>query len=113
MPPSSITHGTRFAPHAAATLFPVATPPVKTSFWMPPSIKAWPVSPSPWTTPKRSSGRPVASKISFAFTIVSGVTSLGFTIAALPVMSAANTSAIGMTNGKFHGEMMPTTPRGT
>ena len=54
-----------------------------------------------------------ASKISFAFCSMSGVTSLGLMTTALPATSAMTTSPIGMTNGKFHGEMTPTTPRGT
>lgn len=40
------------------------------------------------------------------------MTSLGFTTTALPVRSAAKTLPMGMTKGKFHGEMTPMTPRG-
>src|SRR5439155_1713721 len=66
-PPSSITHGTRIWPQSAAKRRPVSTPPMKTSFWMPLSISAAPTSPRPWTTPKRSSGRPGVCDLVGAF----------------------------------------------
>ena len=43
---------------------------------------------------------------------MSGVTSDGLSTTPLPAMSAMTTSPVAMPNGKFHGEMMPTTPRG-
>ncbi len=44
---------------------------------------------------------------------MSGVTSDGLCTTALPAKSAITISPQAMPNGKFHGEITPTTPRGT
>jgi hypothetical protein len=64
------------------------------------------------TTWNRSRGRPQASHSSLARSVTSGVISDGFTTTALPAMSAMTASPVGIENGKFHGAMTPTTPRG-
>ena len=43
---------------------------------------------------------------------VSGVNSLGFSTTAFPAISAITTSSSGVAQGKFQGEMIPTTPSG-
>jgi hypothetical protein len=48
-----------------------------------------------------------------ALSATSGVISDGFSTTPLPVISAIATSPIGIENGKFHGAITPTTPRGT
>ena len=65
------------------------------------------------TTWKRFLGIPVRSKIALAASAMSGVTSEGLSTTALPARSAMIVSPRGIEKGKFQGEMMPTTPRGT
>ncbi|MCY1238974.1 hypothetical protein D9M72_517400 [compost metagenome] len=91
LPPSSIVTSLSVELDALAiTLRPVAVPPVKEIFSMPGcSVSADPTPvPSPGSTLNRPSGRPASVKISASFSAVSGVTSLGLKIIALPAASA-------------------------
>jgi hypothetical protein len=60
----------------------------------------------------RSGGRPDASKSSLARSAMRGVISEGLRTTALPASHAITASPSGIVSGTFHGETMPTTPRG-
>ena len=57
-------------------------------------------------------GTPASSNTSVSFTAHSGVLDAGLKMMALPQISAGAIFQAGMAMGKFHGVMMPTTPRG-
>ena len=57
-------------------------------------------------------GTPASSKTSVNFTAHSGVPDAGLKMMALPQIIAGAIFHAGMAMGKFHGVMMPTTPRG-
>ncbi len=71
------------------------------------------MSPSPVATRKTSSGIPASSAICRMSTADMGDSSDGLSTTAFPVTSAAMTARMGLTTGKFHGEMIPTTPYGS
>ena len=112
LPPSSREHGMSFSAHACATLRPVATLPVKTTRSTSASHSAAPASPPPCTRPTTPSGtRPFSSSTTRSPDF--GVTSLGLKTTALPASSAGTIVRSGSANGKFHGMMTATTPRGS
>ncbi len=76
------------------------------------STSAVPVEPSPVATWKTCSGRPHSRSPSAISSEVSGVTSLGLRITALPAASAGMQSPKEFVSGKFHGPITPTSPTG-
>ncbi len=112
LPPSSSTTGVRCLAAASATRLPVFTLPVNMILLTPASTSAAPVDPSPVTTSSSPSGNSACLKMSAIFNAVNGVNSLGLTTVALPAISAITTSSSGVAQGKFHGEIIPTTPSG-
>lgn len=54
-------------------------------------------------------GAPISAQPRANSHALSGVTSDGFTKTAAPAISAANASKHGLSKGRFHGVMMPTT----
>ena len=87
MPPSSSATGVSVSAALAMTFLPVAVEPVNItmSTW---STSAAPVSPRPVATWKTCSGSPHSRSPSASRSDVSGVTSDGLRITALPAMSA-------------------------
>src|SRR5207237_7288942 len=110
LPPSSTTTGTSRSAAATPTRLPVATLPVNIILSTPASTRAAPVAPSPATTLNSPSGRPARANTSPIFKPTSGVNSLGFNTTPLPAINAITTSPVGIAQGHFDGEMMPTTP---
>ena len=68
--------------------------------------------PSPQTTWNRPFGRPACSSSSMPYSGESAVLLSGFTTTPLPAIRAGMASEMPVANGKFHGAMMPMTPRG-
>ncbi len=112
-PPSSSVTGISRRAAASATVRPTATEPVKLILSTSPRTSAAPVSPSPVATRKTSSGIPASIASCRMSTADSGDSSDGFSTTVFPVTSAAMTTRMGFTIGKFHGEMTPTTPYGS
>ena len=75
------------------------------------STTAAPVAPRPVTHAK-TGGAPICSQPRASSRADSGVTSEGLTRTAAPASSAATASTPGMSNGKFHGVITPTTGYG-
>ena len=111
LPPSSKVTGINLSTARCITFLPVSTLPVKEiiSAW---SISASPVLSKPVTTWIRFGGNPAFSASSTPNKAESGVRSDGFMTTALPAIIAGIASPIVRTKGKFHGLMIPTTPRG-
>src|SRR5439155_21579643 len=98
-----------------ATALPTAGDPVNTSRPVPreqTSVSPT-ASPDPWTTLTRPVGAPARRKISSTHAPDKGVSSAGLTTAALPAATAVAAWVNGIENGKFHGETIATTPRGS
>jgi hypothetical protein len=112
LPPSSSSTGIGRSAAAAITLRPVATEPVKNSMSTFAFVSAAPVLPSPCTISTTPAGSPSRWKKSAMTSPDSGVTSDGFKTTVLPPISAEITGNTDSWNGKFHGAMMPMTPRG-
>ena len=115
LPPSS--KDTSFTP--SATVFMMAAPvrdsPVKVTASMP----GWRVSaspaepgPKPCTTLNTPAGTPASSKASAISVADEGVSSDGLQTMALPQISAGAAFQVSDRMGKFHGEMLATTPSG-
>jgi hypothetical protein len=98
LPPSSSTEPFRRRAHAAATLRPVGTEPVKNTLPTLDSASAAPV-PGPWTTRTSPSGKPARAKTWAIRSPISGVCEAGFSTTPLPAISASPTSPIGMLQG--------------
>jgi hypothetical protein len=74
---------------SAITAMPVPTSPVSETLAMSGcQVSSRPVSAKPWTTLKMPSGSPASVKISASLTALSGVSSAGLKIMALPQASA-------------------------
>ena len=112
LPPSSRIAGLSWAAARAATALPVAVEPVKRTRSQA-SITRSPEAPPPAITVRRPSGRsPVEATAVSSHSAVLVVHSEGLSRTALPASIAAKASAKGMRNGRFHGQISPTTPRG-
>ena len=81
------------------TFLPVATLPVKTIMFTPERIISAPTSPFPCTTPNSPRASPASSRSARVFSMMMGVYSLGLTITALPAISAATASPVGIEKG--------------
>ncbi len=113
LPPISSCTRTCRAPHAAATLAPVASEPVNEMARMPGcSTTAAPASPAPCTRLRTPPGRPASCRASARRTAQSGASSDGLRTTALPAIMAGQAFQAGMATGKFQGVIAPTTPRG-
>ncbi len=111
LPPSSSATGVRVSAARPITFLPVSTEPVNITKSTP-SISAAPVSPRPVAIWKTPSGIPHSVSISASSSEVSGVTSDGFRITALPAASAGMQSPKELFSGKFQGPITPITPSG-
>ena len=88
--------------------------PVKISFATPGALtSAPPVSPAPCATRTSPSGAPASTNTRATHSPESGVSSDGFSTTAFPAATAIAVCVSGMLNGKFHGEMIPSTPSGS
>ncbi|MNL60050.1 hypothetical protein D3C87_1838260 [compost metagenome] len=115
MPPSS--NETGFTPAAATRMMapPVADSPVKVMASMSGlAVSHSPVeaAPRPWTRLNTPGGTPAASITSASRVAVEGVSSLGLTTTTLPQARAGATFHVISSSGRFHGEMIATTPSG-
>ncbi len=111
LPPSSRLTGVSVSAALAMTFLPVAVEPVN-MMKSASSTRAAPAAPPPVATPKMPSGAPAALIISAISIEVSGVTSDGFRITALPAASAGMQSPKELVSGKFQGPITPTRPTG-
>ncbi|MNN82920.1 hypothetical protein D3C81_1999120 [compost metagenome] len=68
--------------------------------------------PKPCTRLNTPSGSPTDCITSASRVAVPGVSSDGLATTALPHASAGATFQLNRSRGRFHGEMMPTTPKG-
>ena len=85
---------------------------MKTIFPTPGALtSAAPTSPAPCTV--RTSGAPASANTRATHSPDSGVSSDGFSTTAFPAAIALAACDMGMENGKFHGETIPTTPSGS
>ena len=75
------------------------------------STTAAPVAPIP-VTHRNTGGAPISAQPRASSHADSGVTSEGLTTTAAPASSAGAASTAGMSNGKFHGVITPTTGYG-
>ncbi len=112
LPPSSRLTGVRLSAAFAITFLPVAVEPVNITKSAS-STSAAPAGPRPVATLKTPSGSPAAASISAITSEVSGVTSDGFRITALPAASAGMQSPKLFVSGKFQGPITPTSPTGS
>ena len=112
LPPSSNCAGMKRRAAASATLRPVGTLPVKHT-WSTTSMSAAPVLPSPSTTPTTAATVGTSASAARKGPTKRGVTSLGLMSVAHPASKAGMASMNDSRNGKFHGEMTPTSAYGT
>ncbi|TPW12118.1 MAG: cell wall surface anchor family protein [Acidimicrobiaceae bacterium] len=115
-PPSSVITGTRLvAADAVSTCRPVASEPVRFTKSMPScATSAVPTtSPRPATTFKTPAGRPASIANSASNIALAEEVSLGLSTTQFPMANTGTTLVNATKNGKFHGEMTATTPRGT
>ena len=110
LPPSSTPQGINRSPARAAIARPVLVEPVNCTMSTE-STTAAPVAPRP-VTHANTGGAPICSQPRANSRADSGVTSEGLTTTAAPASSAATASIPGMSNGKFHGVITPTTGYG-
>ena len=92
----------------ATSVEPVNTTPSK-ACW----TNAAPKSPAPNTSCRVSFGIPAWCKSFTAAYAINEVCSAGFAITALPAAKEAAIWPVKMANGKFHGEIQSTFPRGS
>ena len=77
--------------------------------FIPLSISAAPVVPSPSTTPRTAASAGTSARAARSGPTKRGVTSLGLISTAHPASKAGMASISDRRNGKFQGEMTPTT----
>ena len=111
LPPSSSVTGTRLALAAFITALPTGVLPVKTRWSKGSAENAAPMSGPPVTTATCSSGK-ISPSILARSALVAGVNSDGLIMARLPAAIAVASGISDSPTGKFHGDMMPTTPSG-
>ena len=68
--------------------------------------------PSPWTMLSTPVGKPMPAASSPSSVAVCGVTSDGLATTVLPAASAGAIFQVNRYSGRFHGEIVPTTPSG-
>src|ERR687898_948684 len=98
-----------------ATFCPVSMEPIKPIAWVPglAATSSPTTEPGPVIMLKRPGGSPASTMHSASFTAQTDVEEAGAQTTALPQASAGAISSAGMVYGQFHGEITPTTPRGT
>ena len=69
-------------------------------------------TPPPWTTLSTPAGRPASCASSASMAAVAGVTSDGLATTVLPAARAGAIFQVNRYRGRFHGEIVPTTPSG-
>ena len=113
-PSSSVTRFTSRAARAAISR-PTAVEPVKATLAMPgcSTIRRPTSSPVPTSTVSRLSGAPAASTMRCNSSAVSGVSSDGLWMTALPAAKDGAIFQLAIVSGKFHGVITPTTPSGS
>ena len=111
LPPSSSVTGTRFFEADCITFAPTFVEPVNRRWSKGSSANCWLISGPPVTTATSSSAKYLGI-VSANRAAVSGTNSEGFSNARLPAASALVRGATVKPNGRFHGEIMPTTPFG-
>ncbi len=110
-PPSSRVTGTRFSAAARCTRRPTPVDPVKKRWSSGSRVKAAPTSGPPVTTASSDGSKYFTA----SERVSSAVCAVISDILIMTRLPAANAEAAGTTtnwSGKFHGPMMPTTPRG-
>ena len=92
----------------AASVDPVKTTPATEGL----ETRRAPTRPSPGTSCSVPAGKPLPRNSFTACAAISGVSSAGLAITALPAARAAATWPVKIDSGKFHGLMQATTPSG-
>src|SRR5690606_26533119 len=113
-PPNSNDSFLNIGAAVRAMFSPVLVPPVKEiAFIFLCSTMACPAEgPVPCTMFKTPFGKPASVQISPKRKAVIGVTSLGFATTVFPAAIAGAIFQVNKYNGRFHGEIQPTTPSG-
>ena len=114
LPPSSVVARANRCAAATPTERPTSVPPVKVTFATPAcSASALPaLAPLPVTTLMTPSGMPASAAIPASSSVVSGVSSEGFTTTVLPVASAGAKLFARIISGWLNGVSRPQTPIG-
>ncbi len=119
MPPISITVRFRWRWPGASSAArrtsssPTAPEPVNAIVWTPAcAASAAPTSPPPGSSASAPGGSPARASASQTANAQAGDCSAGLRQTALPVASAAAVMPVAIANGKFHGAIAATTPRG-